>query len=135
MLVGIDFSQTGWMRLASYREAAYILAEALGNTPANVTFLNAQRALGGDAALGGTAPLVAPTDADYFASLREQRRREFWGDNHRIADLRRYITQYNVNDFQTGLYPGTSTGEQYGTQTCLPLTLAENQGNPNIPKP
>lgn len=135
MLLGSDFSQTGWMRLASYREARYILAEAEGNTPANVTFLNAQRALDGDPALGGTAPLVAPTDDEYFASLRDQRRREFWGDNHRIGDLRRYITQYSVNDFQTGLYPGTSTGEQYGTQTCLPLTLAENQGNPNIPKP
>lgn len=133
--VGADYSRTGWMRLASYREARYIVAEAEGNTPANVAFLDAQRALGGDAALGGTAPLVSPTDAEYFASLRDQRRREFYADNHRIGDLRRYITQYNVNEFQTGLYPGTSTGEQYGTQTCLPLTLAENQGNPNIPKP
>lgn len=133
--IGADYSRTGWMRLASYREARYILAEAQGNTPANVAFLNEQRALGGDPALGGTAPLVAPTDDLYFASLRDQRRREFYADNHRIGDLRRYVTQYGVNEFQTGLYPGSTTGEQYGDQQCLPLTLAENQGNPNIPKP
>jgi len=133
--VGADYSRTGWMRLASYREARYILAEAEGNTPANVAFLNAQRALGGDPALGGTAPLIAPTDDQYFASLRDQRRREFYGDNHRIGDMRRYVTQYNVNEFQSGPYPGSTTGEQYGDQQCLPLTLGENQGNPNIPKP
>ncbi len=134
LIIGADFAQTGWMRIASYREARYILAEAQGNNAANVTFLNAQRALGGDAALGGTAPLVSPTDAVYFASLRDQRRREFFLDAHRLGDLRRYITQYNVNEFQMGAYPGSTSGEQYDTQTCLPLTLAEISGNPNIPK-
>ena len=65
--VGADFTTASTVRFASGLEARYILAEAQGTTTANVTFINARRAI------GGQAPLVAPTEADYQIALREQR--------------------------------------------------------------
>jgi hypothetical protein len=105
------------MRLASAIEARYILAEAQGNTPANVDFVNEQRAI------GGQAPLVAPTDAEYHAALREQRAREFFIDGHRLGDLRRYEARYNIDLWPSGPMYGTAT--TYGDQKCWPTPTSE----------
>jgi hypothetical protein len=105
------------IRLASAIEARYILAEAQGNTPANLLFLNEQRAIGGD------LPLVAPSDAEYMAALREQRAREFFVDGHRLGDLRRYETLYGVDLWPTGeMYGSTTT---FGDQKCWPTPVSE----------
>jgi hypothetical protein len=105
------------IRLASAIEARYILAEAQGNTAANLQFLNEQRAI------GGQLPLVAPTDAEYMAALREQRAREFFVDGHRLGDLRRYEALYGVDLWPTGeMYGGTIT---FGNQKCWPTPVSE----------
>jgi hypothetical protein len=53
--------------------------------------------------------------ADCQAALREQRRRDFFLSGHRLGDLRRYITQYNVDMFPTGPHPNADWGP-YGRQ-------------------
>jgi hypothetical protein len=124
--VGGDFSRAGWMRIASGLEARYIEAEARGPTAESIAFIESRRAV---YPTGTTA-----TDAaNFYANVRDQRRRDFYFDGHRLGDLRRYIAQYGVNEFPTGGYPGSSTGETYGDQICLPLSLAEINGNPNVP--
>jgi hypothetical protein len=126
--IGTDFTRAGWIRIASWREARYIKAEAEGNTAANLAFLNAQKKLGED-----TTTVVAPTDSAYFALLRDQRRREFFLDGHRLGDLRRYKQFYAVDEFQRGLYTGGP--DSYGPQECWELPLTEINGNPNVPRP
>ena len=127
--VGGDFARAGWVRIASWREARYIIAEAEGNTPANLAFLNAQKKLSED-----TATVIPTTDAEYHALLREQRQREFYLDGHRLGDLRRYKRFHQVDEYQRGPYLGSAT-EIYEPLECWPLPLAELNGNPNVPRP
>lgn len=116
-VTGARFKGTGKMRLASAIEAAYILAEAQGPTPANIDFLNEQRGV------GGQAPLVNPSLDEYRAALREQRAREFFIDGHRLGDLRRYEAQYNIDLWPTGEMYGT--GRFFGDEKCWPVPVTE----------
>ncbi len=128
-LVGADFARGGWVRIASSLEAQYILAEARGATPATLDFVNARRAV------GLQAPVALTGDA-LMAELRDQRSRDFYLDNHRLGDLRRYKEFYGIDLFPQGTYPGTTTGLTYSAgTTCWPLTLAEQNGNPNAGTP
>jgi hypothetical protein len=126
---GAEFARGSWIRMASGLEARYIRAEAEGPTADNVAFIETRRLL----APTGTAETTAD---NFYANLRDQRRRDFYLDAHRLGDLRRYRTQYGdieeFNEFQQGLYPG-STIISYANQYCLPMNLAETGGNPNIP--
>lgn len=127
---GADFTRDASVRFASGLEAQYILAEAQGATPTNVTFVNSRRAI------GNQTPLVNPTEDEFQAALREQRARDLYLANYRMGDLRRYKARYNVDLWQKGAYvspvPAPPT---FGTQECWPLPLSEINGNPNIPKP
>jgi hypothetical protein len=115
---GGEFDRAAHTRIASALEARYIWAEATGPTPQTIAWLETRR-------------LIAPTgttvtDATNFAAnLRDQRSRDLYMDFHRLGDLRRYKRYYSVDLFQRGPYPGSTTGEQYGTQECMPLTRAE----------
>ena len=122
---GADFTRGASVRVASYLEAQYIIAEANGPTAATLAFVNTRRAV------GLQAPVTLAGDA-LMAELRDQRRRDLYMDNHRLGDLRRYKDFYNVDDFQKGAYPGSTSGEQYTNQYAWPLPLAEVNGNPNI---
>lgn len=125
---GADFSKGGWVRIASSLEAQYIIAEAQGPTAATLAFVNTRRAV------GGQAPVTLEGDA-LMAELRDQRARDLFLDNHRLGDLRRYLKYYDVNLFPQGPYPGSTTGLTYNAeQTCWPLTAAEINSNPNVPK-
>ncbi|MBA3341873.1 MAG: hypothetical protein H0T48_08550 [Gemmatimonadaceae bacterium] len=126
-LPGGEFSAAGHIRIASSLEAQYIIAEAQGPTAATLAFVNARRAVGGQA--GGSFAGDA-----LMAELRSQRSRDFYLDGHRLGDMRRYLAQ-GIDLFEKGAYPGTTSGETFGDQTCWPLPLAEINGNPNIPKP
>lgn len=118
-------------RIASSLEAQYIIHEANPTTAAAVAFVDARRAAGSQTPSG----LVAGDAAGVRAELREQRSRDFYLDNHRLGDLRRYIKLYNVNLFEQGPYPGTSTGQIFHPTTfCWPLPTSEINDNPNIPK-
>jgi len=128
--VGADFTRDAGVKFASGLEAQYILAEAQGNTAANVTFVNSRRAI------GGLVPLVNPTNTEYDNALRQQRALDLYLGNYRMGDLRRYKARYQVDLWQRGPYtspvPASAT---FGPQECWPIPLAEYNGNPNLPRP
>jgi hypothetical protein len=113
------------IRFSSGLEAQYIVAEAQGLNAANLAFINARRAVGGMAALD----LATTNEAQFQAALRDQRRRDFFLSGHRLGDLRRYITQYNLDLFPKGTHPNADWGP-YGTSTCFVPHNNERVGNP-----
>jgi len=118
-LTGGRFDSTSTLRVASALEARYIVAEAEGLNAANLAFVNDRRTVGGQAALPGTA-----TAAEYLSALRDQRRRDFFLDGHRLGDLRRYKRFYGIDEFPSGPYFGSAT-VSYGTQECWPIPATE----------
>ncbi|HXF96273.1 MAG TPA: hypothetical protein VNI61_09255 [Gemmatimonadales bacterium] len=116
---GGRFAATSTMRVASALEARYVIAEVEGLTPANLAFVNDRRAVGGDTALAATI-----TPAEYLAALRDQRRRDFFLDGHRMGDLRRYKRYYGIDEWPSGPYFGSTT-VSYGTQECWPIPATE----------
>ena len=115
------------IRVASGKEAQYIVAEANAGNAATLAFVNQERLA------NGMTPSTAASPAEVLADLRDQRRREFFLDGHRLGDIRRYKEQYNVNFFPTGAYLGGTT--QYGPAECMPIPVSESNANPNVPRP
>lgn len=127
-VAGAAFAPIMAVRIASGLEARYIVAEAQGPTAATLVFVNERRAAGGQTA-------VVLTGDALMAELRDQRSRDFYLDNHRLGDLRRYKEFYGVDLFPKGAYPGSTSGQVYNEAiTCWPLPTNEINGNPNIPK-
>jgi starch-binding outer membrane protein, SusD/RagB family len=129
-VAGALFAATMSMRIASTLEAQYIIAEVDGPTAATLAFVDSRRAAG----LQGPSGLVAG-DPAIMAELREQRSRDFYLDNHRLGDLRRYRQFNSLDLFPRGPYPGSTSGQIYSddvTKDCWPLPLSEINGNPNI---
>jgi SusD/RagB-like outer membrane lipoprotein len=84
--------------------------------------------------VGLQAPVTLTGDP-LMAELRDQRSRDFYLDNHRLGDLRRYKKYYNVDLFPKGPYPGSTSGQIYNESIdCWPLSRSEIDQNPNIPK-
>jgi hypothetical protein len=132
---GADFSYGGSIRVASRLEARYILAEAGGaggtnlGGQSNIAFVESRRT----AFPSNTA--ATPTDVtNYMANVRDQRRRDFYIDGHRMGDLRRYLRRYQLDDWQKGSFYGSAT-VTFGDQMCWPITVAEITNNPLVPKP
>ena len=126
-VAGVTFDSITTVRIASGLEARYIIAEAQGPTAATLAFVNERRA-------AGLQSSVTLTGDALMAELRDQRSRDFYLDNHRLGDLRRYKEFYNVDLFPKGPYPGSTTGQVYKEDVfCWPLPLNELTGNPNIP--
>lgn len=118
------FTKTTGIRLASGLEAQYIIAEAQGLNAANLAFINSRRAV------GGAAPLPATiTPAEFLAEVRDQRRRDFFLDGHRLGDIRRYKAQYGVDEFRKGTHPVASWGV-FEAAECFVPTRNEQIGNP-----
>jgi hypothetical protein len=127
-VTGAAFLPNVSVRVASGLEAQYIIAEAQGPTPATLTFVNTRRAA------GLQTPVTLAGD-QLMAELRDQRSRDFYLDNHRLGDLRRYKQYYNIDLFPKGPYPGSTSGQIYNEAvTCWPLPTNEINDNPNIPK-
>lgn len=116
--VNVEFERDMAIRLASALEARYIIEEVNGPT---LEFLNERRAAGGQPALAALPP-------DPLAELRDQRRRDFYLDGHRLGDLRRWGPESWTNQPGTP-YPGSSTGDVYEADTCIPTSLAERNSN------
>lgn len=119
----IPFSQDVDVRFASHLEAQYIIAEANGPTAGTSDFVNARRA-------AGQQDAVNLSGDELMAELREQRARDLYLTGHRLGDLRRYIRQYNVDQFPSGIDPYQN--QPYGSTTCYPIPLAERNSNPNL---
>jgi len=107
------------IRLASYKEAQLILAEAQAQQDQLVeamTTLNTARAE------IGLAPLVGTTKAEVLAHVIQERRMELsFEGGHRLNDLLRYNIPWKIgaNEF---------TGRPYGQTTCWQYPLKEQQG-------
>jgi hypothetical protein len=104
-------------------EARYIVAEASGPTPATLSFVNERRAVGGQASVNLTGDAL-------MAELRDQKVRDFFLTVQRLADMRRYLNLYGIDEFPSGTYP-TGTGV-YGNSRCFIIPLSEINGNPNL---
>lgn len=128
---GAPFVAGGTIRIASGLEARYIVAEAQAESnPAQaLNLINERRAFG-----KLQPPVTGLTGAALLAELRDQRRRDFYLDNHRLGDQRRYLKYYQVDEFQRGAYPTSTTGDRFSDATCWPLSSSELNSNPNIPQ-
>jgi hypothetical protein len=112
------------IRFSSGLEARYIMAEAGGMSDAQLlAFLNTRRAFGVQAAL-------TSLPADPQAEVRDQRRRDFFLDGHRVGDLRRYKKLYNLDQWPKGTHPDAFIGT-YGTAECFIPALNERLANPS----
>lgn len=129
-VAGATFAADMSVRIASGLEAQYIIAEANGPTAATSAFVDQRRAAGLQPPLNRVAD-----DPQIMVELRDQRSRDFYLDNHRLGDLRRYKRYHGVDLFPQGPYPGSTSGAIYNPATdCWPLPRSEINGNPNIPK-
>jgi len=113
------------IRLASYREAQLILAEALaqqGQVGNAMTIINNRRA---DV---GLAPLTAATQAEALAAIIEERRKELsFEGGHRLNDLLRYRLPWKgANGSTQTANPFLS--RPYAQTTCWPLATKETNG-------
>lgn len=122
---GVPMTPGASIRVASWLEAQYIIAEAEQGNANTLTFVDAQRAANDQPAS------TATTAQEVLLDLIDQKRREFWLDGHRLGDLRRYIDLYQIDQFPSGTYRGGS--ESYGTVSCFPIPLTERNSNPNVP--
>ncbi len=126
--------------LADYVEAQHQYYEALAmqdvtaNQAAILTFVNARRAVGNQAAVSLTGQALKN-------ELRNQRARDLFMGGFRVGDLRRW-TKHDAGNgpfaggsyFPTGTHPNTQWGA-YGNWTCFPIPLSEYEGNLNLSKP
>lgn len=115
----IDFGSD--IKFATGLEAQYDIAEADGPIQSTLDFVNARRAVGGEAP-------VTLSGAALMAELAEQRARDFYLTGQRLGDLRRYAKAGN-DMFPKGLYP--LFNDTYGDATCMIVPLSEKTGNPN----
>lgn len=122
-----DFTYDTDIKLASGLEAQHDYAEADGPTAATLTFVNARRAYGNQAA-------VSLSGAALMAELREQRGRDLYLGGFRLGDMRRWKKLNQVDLFPTGQHVNAVWGS-YSTGECFPVPLEEYNSNPNLPKP
>jgi len=124
----VPFQKNTSIRFASGLEARYIVAEAGGMSELELlAFLNERRAVGGQ--LPVTLADLATSGVTLQAELRDQRRRDFFLDGHRVGDLRRYKRFHGVDEWPKGQHPDAFIGT-YGTAECFVPALNEKLGNP-----
>jgi hypothetical protein len=108
------------MRLASYKEAQLILAEAQaqqGQVQAAETTINTYRQ-----ANYNLPPLTFTSQANAITQILEERRRELsFEGGHRLNDLLRYNIPWKVGQ-------NPFTNRAYGTTTCWPHPTREING-------
>ncbi|HET9985102.1 MAG TPA: hypothetical protein VFQ38_15990 [Longimicrobiales bacterium] len=113
------------VRLASKKEADYISAEAKGGAAA-LAIINRERAAAGMPAYSG-----ATDDNSVLTELLDQKAREFYLENVHMGDFRRapnnvkYVPQPGAAYHKPGYDP-------IKNQTCIPLSSAETDNNPNF---
>lgn len=109
-------SQASPIALATGKEALLIIAEVQGGQTA-VDNINTLHGMAGLPTFSSSDP------ATIDAQVREERRREFFLDGHRLNDMLRFGIP-----FPSGK---TLAGVDYGSTTCLPLPDDERANNPN----
>jgi len=123
-------SPTSPIRIASWVEAQYIIAEVEGGQTA-VDIINDVR----DAQ--GIDETFASTDATEIRNkVIEERRRSLFLEGQRMGDLRRYAEKYD-NLPEAGRFPDGTGADidppaEYEDGTCFPLPDAERETNPGL---
>ncbi|MFW6078005.1 MAG: RagB/SusD family nutrient uptake outer membrane protein [Gemmatimonadota bacterium] len=109
------------IRLASWEEARYIIAEIEGGAVARdiINELRAARGIEEVYDPGETA-----TDDEIRVKLFDERARALFLEGQRMGDMRRYLDRYGLDVFPTGSLSGD--------QTCMPLPDVERDNNPEI---
>lgn len=113
------------IRLASYREAQLILAEAKaqqGDVAGAMAILNGRRAELGLSALSASGQAQAVT-----AVVEERRRELSFEGGHRLNDLLRYTLPWKGANGSTQAF-NPYTARPYGALTCWPLPTKEKSG-------
>jgi hypothetical protein len=118
-----SIQQNSSIDIASGLEARYIRAEAEGPTATTIALVNERRAYGKEAPLDPSA--------DVMATLREEKRRDFFLSGRRLGDLRRYKAQGVGDFFPSGPHPTKEWG-LYGSAYCYIVTQDEVNANPNL---
>jgi hypothetical protein len=113
-------TQNSPITVASGREAQLIIAEVAGGQTA-VDIINALHSA------AGIPPFSSSDPAAIRAQVIEERRREFFLDGHRLADLRRFSIPLDPPAGAPSRRGGT-----YGSQLCFPLPDVERLNNPNL---
>jgi hypothetical protein len=115
-------SLTAGLPIATGVEARLIQAEALGAAQ-GVPIINALRARAGVA----LPPLTAQEQANFTATVFEERRRELFLQGNRWFDVRR--ANLPLVPAPGAAYPKAGT---YGDQRCWPMPDVEIAANPNV---
>lgn len=124
--------------MGSYKEARLIIAEAgarSGDLPTALGIIDERHALAGVPAWTDGA---SASQNEVIAHVLEERRRELFAEaGHRFNDMLRFRgTALEVQFLgETGsIHPNglDHKGGDYGTTTCFPLPLVEENGNPNL---
>jgi len=124
--------------VATYREAQMYLAEAYARTndlASAVAVIDARRAAAGLPAWSGGGS--ATQDEVIQAVINERSRELFVEGGHRLNDMLRLRgTAFEIPFLGEpgSIHPDglDQTGAGYGTITCFPLPLIEENGNPNV---
>ena len=123
-------SPTSPIRIASWVEAQYIIAEIEGGQTAVDIINDVLDAQGIDATFSST-------DATEIRNkLIEERRRSLFLEGQRMGDLRRYAEKYD-NLPEAGRFPDGTGADidppaEYEDGTCFPLPDAERETNPGL---
>jgi hypothetical protein len=115
-------SEESPIRLASYVEAQLIIAEVEGG-PTAVGIINELH----EAA--GIPPFASDDPAEIRNQIIEERRREFFLEGRRMADLRRFG---GFAEAASAHQEDPWTGVVYGGTECFPLPDVELRNNPNV---
>jgi hypothetical protein len=121
------------IRIASYLEAQYIIAEAdLKSGTSTPGALTPQALITQQIAAGGpSAPPLTSAPTDLIGELMELRARDFWLEGKKLGDLRRNPDSKAYYDPPgTPFYKGA--GAPFGDQICFPIPQEEITANPNL---
>ncbi len=110
------------IRLASWQEAQFIIAEIQGGSAARdiINLLRVENGITEVYDPGGTA-----TDTEIRDKVIDERERTLYLEGQRMGDLRRYLEKFGMD-----LFPVLPNS---GDQTCMPLPDLERQNNPDLP--
>ena len=114
------------VRFATGLEAQYIEAEASfqeGDEEPALDLVNERRDFGGQ-------DQVDYSGDELLEDLLDQKGRDFFLTNNRLADLRRFQNLYGIDNFPEGDHP--IYAEPYGDVTCFPIPESEINANPNL---
>ncbi len=123
-------SPTSPIRIASWVEAQYIIAEIEGGQTA-VDIINDVRDVQGiDAEFSSSDPI------EIRNKVIDERRRTLFLEGQRMGDLRRYRAAFDdlppAGQFPTGEFADIDPPEEYEDGVCFPLPDAERETNPGL---